>query len=189
MMLRFACYRVRPDADMDAFRAFEARVGEEYDAGCRTFGFHSLGTYEIVGDAPRSGDCTHVDVYAVAGTDHEAAERRAEDAPDPPGYAEIVDECRSFMAAQHDRCSFWLIGRADLPTADLPLGLRAIVVDLAPSAPGDAGMYDVAWLSDATHAATHASVSLTDGATASAPSDGWLLRPVVMGAPVLPALD
>lgn len=185
MMFRFACYRVRPDADLDAFRAFEARVGEDYAAGCRTFGFHSLGTYEIVGTAARSGDCTHVDVYVVAGTDHEAAERRADEAPDPPGYGEIVDECRSFMAEQHDRCSFWLIGRADLPTTDLPLGPRALVVDLAPTGPGDAGSYDVEWLADASRA----SVSIADSDAASAPSDGWLLRPVVMGAAVLPALD
>jgi hypothetical protein len=188
MLMRFASYRVRPDADMDAFRAFEARVGEEYAADCLTFGFHSLGTYEYVGAAAHVGTCTHVDVYVVAGDDPEAAEQRGDDAPDPEGFAEIVDECRSFMAPDQ-RYVHWFVGTGGNPTEDLALGPRAIQVHLGAAAPTtDSGATDLGTFSVASiDGITVASMALTDP-TIPGPADGWTLRPVVMGAARFPGL-
>jgi hypothetical protein len=189
MQMRFAFYRVRPDADMDAFRAFEARIGEQYAADCLTFGFHSLGTYEIVGAAPHVGTCTHVDVYVVPGDDPVAAERRGDEAPDPDGFAEIIEECRSFMAPDQ-RSVHWFVGTGGNPTADLPLGPRAIHVHLgAAGSSDDASATDLGAFSvDGIDGVTTASMVLTDAARPG-PVDGWTLRPVVMGAARFPAVD
>lgn len=188
MLMRFAAYRVRPDADMDAFRAFEARIGAEYAADCLTFGFHSLGTYELVGPAPHVGTCTHVDVYVVAGDDPEAAEQRGDEAPDPDGFAEIIEECRSFMAPDQ-RFVHWFVGTGSNPTADLALGPRAIHVHLGAAAPTaapgttDLGTFSVTSIDGISTAA----MSLADPASPG-PDGGWTLRPVVMGADHFPGL-
>jgi len=185
MMLRFAFYRVRPDADMDAFRAFEARVGEPYGANCREFGFHSLGTYEVVGDAPHIGTCTHADVYAVPGHDPDEAEARAAEAPSTPEFDAIVDECQSFMAPDA-RHTFWFTGAGGQPDGPVSFGPRTIVVDLTASRPDAVlGRYDAV----AFDGVEQVSVDVVEPEAVRAPSAGWCLRPVGMGLGTLAHLD
>lgn len=187
-MFRFAAYEVRRDVDPDEFRAFEARVGDAYAAGCRTFGFHSLGTFEIVGAAPRSGTCTHVDLYVVPGDDPTDAEARCDAAPDPEGFAEIIDECRSFMVDGGGRCLFYLVGTDGTPAHDVDLGSRVVVIELSGDTTPAASTLLGRYVTSGLDAAASATISIVDPDVASMPSDGWLLRPVVRGAEVVPAV-
>jgi hypothetical protein len=128
VLFRFAFYNVRADADPDSFLEFETRIAEAYQAGCRTFGWESLGTWRCRPRLPGSWPFGHVDPYIVEGDDPVAATRIADAAPDPPGFAEIVAECRTFMTGQEDRTVVWLHALYGQPSVPTPLGQRALVV-------------------------------------------------------------
>lgn len=198
MLFRIAFYNLRPDADVPAFAEFERRIAADYAEGCRTFGAHSLGTYRVNASGTwRFGYC---DVYAVEGNDPRHAAARVEAAPDPPGFVDIIEECRTFMTSQEDRLNLWLIPNLESGISlPIELGTRTIEVQLSTGAPvdedatlsndGQLGRFEVEGLTGIDGAHIRVIDSLRGDPTVCPGATQCLwLRPVTEGAAAIPVL-
>ena len=95
MLLCFGFYNVAADADPSAFIEAERRNAVAYRAGCRTFGWECLGNYACTGQPAGSLPFGYVHAHVIDGSDPAEALRAVEEAPGPPGFAEVVAEGRS----------------------------------------------------------------------------------------------
>jgi hypothetical protein len=130
LLLCFGFCNVAADADPGAFIEAESRNAVAYRAGCRTFGWECLGNYACTGQPAGSLPFGPVHAYVIGGSDPAEAMRAAEEAPDPPGFAEVVAESRSFMTSQEDTAVARLRAAGDQPGQPTPLKGRCIVVRL-----------------------------------------------------------
>ena len=180
MLLLFGFYNVRDDVSPGDYADAERSIAERYRAGCRTFGWESLGTYAC--RPGRRWPFGHVHPYVIEGSDTAAAMRAAEQAPGPPGFAEVVEIGQSFLTGQDDTAVARLRDAGAQPSAPVPLGDRAIVVDFAATVTsrhsGHAGW--LGWFGvDGVAGAENAEVCIHDSADGT---HGWTLTPIVPGA-------